>query len=858
MNRKIKISIGVVIATAVTVPLAISIANNTSTSSVFYQGRRTLVRFLDKTQTFSENRRIWDENVQSSSLVSSSRDLQFYKPLTTMPFDQVIDKSSVVIENPDGSLKEVKKEKSHYEFGGVSSVQTDSGKYDSYKKLTDSLSKKKTRSLTLRVKPGIHYVNNHGEVTKYEYKAIDIFYGFMRGIYNNKEVRQLGTIMGKNPMPPIEKDYMQRILNSDEYYENGALNQLGFNNGNVYLNNLYGIDLKGTINANTGANYDPDKFTIKYTMAQDASILVNNLSLTNQYNPMSSQKILELNGGQKSFDKPGKFLQLLEFGKTIRHGEEVDLSQELTVGRFYLESYNTDPLSSGIVLKKNKHSYKEKWNKNNKTLNKIEYLFNDGSDADVYAQIRQQSFLRDNSESVLNNKVLENANLMRVIKSKKFGTKRRITEKGMTRRMIFNPWYFASTKNSNAQLDNNTSRLLFNTTRKQIASDPNADIEYFSGRGRIFRSLLNASINLFGISKQWLEGSELVKVAQGYKQGLKFNTGVPITEEWKKHPRTGLSHGISKDVDQMNWYIKNNTKSSNEFLKPTEDKYKAVKEGWAKFIKDSKKELGIKGDFVFPLIDFKATDKVDTPNTRNAYNKTLNYLNNLTKGTGISFKEFIPTSDKSLNANNKTKTAPLVYIGAGADYDSSISLTQQLLSATYGASVLYNALKEAYISGPNYNVRVFDNSDQNKWNLTKTISIKDFVDFMKSDKENYTHALDKKLLKQTNLKDWMTFRTGEDFDNKNIGLALNEIDNAAQKFFFQKSSDENIVRKYTNLMASYAITDKLAFGDKTNASLGTQPNATIQTKEIYMAPWLHIAQSSDCGEIINIVDSYVD
>ncbi|CAM9139607.1 OppA family ABC transporter substrate-binding lipoprotein [Mycoplasma marinum] len=858
MKKQKRIAISIASSLMVATPIIAASCGSTSKKdeqkihSIYNQGRRTLLLFRDKSKASKEQRRIWDLSVQAVSLAYNSN----YSPLIASIIDKTVEQSSLVVQGPDGKKKEVNKKISKSSFGTVSSISTSKKTFDNYSELVKNLSSEKTKEFTFKVKPGIHYVNSKGEVTKYNYKAIDLFYGYIRGIYNNAEVRKQGTINGKNKITPLEDAYMKKVKNSTEFYQNGKLNSRGYDNGNVYLNNLFGIDIKATIDANTGTNFDENKFTIKFQSPQDAAILDNFFTRSQFFHPVSSEKILELNGGYKNFDKPGKFTQILEYGKLIRKNEKVDLSDLLTIGKFYLANYDRDTQSDGIVIKKNEHSYDEKYNKNNRTLKKIQTIYYDPKDADAFNQERKKRFLEDNSESLLFANVKENSTLMEEIKSKGYGEQRRSFEKSLINSVVMNPWYMVSTGNKDALLDDNTSKLLFGTTTKDAQMNPEADDEYFSGRGRIFRSLLNSSINLFGISNQWLPGSSLSKVANYYEPGLNFSTGQTLLGAEEKYPRLGIEHGIATDVEQMQYFIKNNSKEKDVFLKPTEKKYEAVRAGWKNFINNSKQKLGIKGDFVFPLYDYRGTDVKETPATTNAYNTIIKQLNLVTKGLGITFKKFVPKNDKNTNAINKFLTAPVVYVGAGADYDSSISLTQQLLSAYYGYALMPYLVRKALQSKDN-SVPTFLENNQNDWNIDGKVSIKDFIDYLKVNKDQYKHALNLGALNKFTLKDWISYRSGGNFNNEDVKLTVNEIDSAAQKFFFSIVGNEKSAVKWTRLLGDYSMADKLSIGYKAYASLGSKPNSTMQTNTIYTAPWLHLA-SNAIGETMNLLDTYVD
>jgi len=851
--------------------------------AVFNQGRRTIVGYTPESSFANDGGRVWDYSVQANN--AASRD--YNDMANTTLFRERLVHNSIVGEDEQGKITEKTQKEEKLEFDGIDSVilgkDTSSGnKITNAQDVVNKLKEQNAdfNTMTFTVPEGIKYVNSKGEETKYNFKAIDFFYGMMRMVYLTEEVRESGTINGVKVIDEdykMEPGYLNALKSNHEFYPNGKLDKENYENKNAYLYNLFGFDINGTIQANTGNNTDPNKFVLKFKDKINPALIYSIFNQTTFITPVSSEKINELSGlsYHDEFKQPGKRLQLIEYGKSHRENGIVDLSDELTVSRYYWKQYDIKPTrdgGTGLILQKNIHTFDTKFVNKNNNIEKYQMLIEGKGDQDTFLQSRQRSFLNDNSESILYSGVLENDALMKDIKANSGYLKQsKSSATGSLNQGMMNPFYFL---NGSDSINDDTSLLLFGKPKEAAKTDKDADEEYFNGRGKVFRTLLNNSVNLYSFSKQFAPSASSIKTRRNFQPNQPIIGGPPSADNnFIKHQDVGVSVFSTSDADGKEWYTNHKNSDKNVLLKPSDDKFNKLKELWKDFINQAvsaESGLNRNSQFIFPLYDYRANDVDETPKTTQAFKDIVAYLNTLVDGTQLKFKEFDKESGpKDTNIINKFKTAPFVYSGAGADYGSVISIIQQYISAPYGftlgAQILSEAIDNKLGNDKKYVIHDFTKEDQvNSWSIeqNKDIDITGVFDYI-TDHSGLYPTLNAEITKPDNkikdltLTDWVNFRDRSLAGNE-LKL-LNEIDNFFQTYMFSISTNETQVKKWTNLFANYNVVDKLSIGYASYASMAAPLDGTIPVSKIYEQPWMHIAQTTTNSNVSrNLVDTFVD
>ena len=882
--KNIKYAIALGGASAVIAPLAMTISCSSRPSDLS-QGRRTIVSFTSETSFAGSRNRVWDLSVQAKDMTSR----EYYDMSNTGLFRERVTQNSKVKISETGSKKETQKREEKLTFDGISKVTledkagSNTNSYDNAESLLAQLKKSDNQFSTMvfEVPNGVKYVNSKGETTKYDFKAIDYFYGMMRSLYTNKEIREEGKISGiPTGIPPFEQDYISKIKNDPEFYPNGKLDTNFFNNGNVYLYNLFDFDLKGTFEANTGKNADPDKFVLKFNNKINPNVITSVLNSGSFITPVSSQKINEIT--RKDYTdpvngKPGSRFAILEYGKSPIINGVADLSGMLTVSRYYWSKYSTKTTKSGgtgLILKKNINTYDKPFAKKDNNIEKYQLLiYDDKTDKDIFNSARQRSFLNsNNSESLLNTLVESNSSLMKPIKSKpKYLNVQKSSKVGLIKQGFVNPYYYLKGKD---KVGDKESIFLFGNNLTKAPTDPNSDEEYFNGRGRQFRTLLNNSVNLYALSKEYNSADSKIKTRRNYQPNQQIvggNSSDDNTFGANANRDIGVSVFSTSDSDSKRWYS-NNSGDKMEALKPSENKFKKLKSLWKNLADEAiKNEAGLKaGDkFVFPLYDYRARDVEEKKSVSNTFKVLVQYLNSVTEGTGIKFREFDKNSgSKEDNIINNFKSAPFFYVGAGADYSSVSSLVQQLISAPYGFAIGMQILTDAFTKTNGKNIikdfaKPSSVSDYSI-NLSNDIDITDIFDYIQNNSAKFPkladaiNSNDKSVLSSFTLEDWHNYKSRSLSDVAKKEL-LNEVDNLFQKYMFSISDSRNEIIKWVNLLANYNLPNKLAIGYTRYTSLANEIGSSIPISKIYTQPWMHLAQlGTNMISRYNIVDTYVD
>ena len=855
-NKLIGLGVLTGVAAAVVTPLAVGISNN-SGQSILFQGRRTIIRYSAASGYDKQEQNLWDLSVQALNMKTRAE----YDSISTGLFRQRTTQSSKVEETKDGTRKLVRPKEEKMTFDAIKSVSIDSDPsiftdYDTFAAVLDD---KKAKEFTFTVNDKIKYVNSFGKETKYDFQASDFFYGFLRSIYTSESVRAYGNISGSNPVSPLEDEYLDELHKNELWYTNDTANSK-YDNANSYLLNLFGLDIQATIDANLNSTKtdikNNDEFKIVFQTEQSTAIISNFIANTISFTAVPGQKIREMNGDVHDFiNKPGESIQLEEFGRLDENEGKVNLEDELLVSRYIFTNYDINPGTNGIVVEKNIHSYDETFNNDQKNIEKYQMLIYDRVDEDAFAQARQKSFMKDNSESILLPSVAKNATLINEIKGNLLYEKVKPSSTGRIAQLFFNPYFFVTTPEKQNRFSDEASNLLFGANTNDVINSTTADDEYWLGRGRTFRSLLNASVNMIGLTKEYMGGdNSSVKTVRNYNADQPIIPGYTIGDDIEAgNTRTGISHGMETAEVQNTHYQenKNNTGADKPYLDPSEDKLAAVKAAWAKLKTDS----GVTGDVVIPLYDFRAKDQVETPEITSTFKTLIEHLNKVTIGTGIEFKQFDTDANKNINHINKI-TGPMYYIGAHfEDYASSASFVQQILSAPYVTQTLYSLLTKGFSSGK---ISSYTN-DQNKWDDSEEFDISGLVEYINDNQSEYSN-ITQTILDGITLEDWQTVRGGlvtltgrEKYRN-----AISEIDSAAQHYFFSISNNKDLVRSWTNFTEDMALTDKLAITYTSYTSLGSEQSDDVNTATIYAQPWLDYAQRTSLSPTdFNLVDTKI-
>ncbi|MCC3161070.1 MAG: hypothetical protein K4H23_05065 [Mollicutes bacterium PWAP] len=909
-------------------------------TGLYSQGRRTLITHVDansKSVFTGELKSAWDLSIVERSPIYH----EFLSPTIPSIIRQTVTQNSSISFNKDGTINQDKNKKTETNFDIINSASfIDSHgtqqKYSNWNNFETNLDLNPSKEFIFEVPNGVHYINNKGEKSQYELKGKDLFYGFMRLIYSNDDIRQFGEsdvqgVYGDN-LNPFSNQYANSLL--DDYYSwnndkdpNHDKKMFGkkyslngkkkpywksknfVNSPNIYLlgANLFDIDFDKTIEKNLSPLAGSYEFHI-VMKEKNNSLFIKSLFSGSYTIPVPSEKIINDSNLSTLSDfksSPGKFLQWNEFGTSKKKHGLYDLSNELTIGRYYISNYDSNAGSKGFVIEQNPFSYDKDWLKLDNTILKFQILPYSSGDPDAQQQAWAKSFRNDeNSESFLYKEVLKNPSLLNEINKDNSSKWVSSSTSGMINSLAFNPEYMIKGKK---QIDENMSKILFGTNKSDVLNNSDADDQYFFGRGKRFRRLLNSSVNLYSLYKEWKPSSSAnAKTNALWAPGQAFDFNNNVSQKGVNY---SYGYGVSNYLEQSNNYIESLNKDPNNVnwidtyvpssLSEKSTYIKNIKNEFIKLVKES----GLKNSDkkTFYLYDLFPNDKNMNLTTINAYNHLIEYLNSLTSDSGIEIKSFLENQDdnestSSMEISTINSSSPLFRFISGGDYLGISSVLQQTFSAYWGFGFLTQFIHEIY-KDPHYLVSELKEGDGRvngdySAQQTEKLDFSHFINYLETEltklenqeiasarkngntpNPNITilHIVNELKNGSSTINDFLNFKRQTNNNKENIYVILNNI---FLSYMFKEVSSKNKpieIQKWNRVLMNSHISNNLILGDERYSSTSSvsavvknptalNQNINIDIEKIYSQPWLHLGGQQVLQPVngINLIDTRVD
>ncbi|WKX02341.1 hypothetical protein [Candidatus Mycoplasma mahonii] len=866
MKKYEKIMLSLTAPVIALAPFSVAISCGSGERDLEY--RHKIVAWAPENKTNWGDVRAYDMSFQSKNMVSRT----YFEAVTPMIFRTETTAEADVSVLPDGGT--VINSPAMYEtkFDAIASARVDVdttkgttvSNMNHLKEILDA-NVDGGKSVSFIAHQGVKYVNSLGEETQYEFKSKDFYYGFLRGIYASKSVREDGNIEEYNTgIPTVTSAYEDTL--TGEYWDE-------LNNGNVYLYNLYGLNVAKTILANeANITNGIDEFTLVFDGKIKFDTLKGLLGNVTTIAPVSSQKIDEMRPNDTTIDTPGKYLQLKEYGAKVETNGKYDLTDELLVSRYYISNYDLNKDTNGIILKKNIYSFDKFFNARENTINEYQQLFYDPTiDKEVLKLDRKVGFIKDNSESIMFGSIRETESLLNeVINSGNFSWV--VPQNtGLSRGTGWVPFNFIMEADLLSEVHNepfNTGGLeLFfgkGSTKTNVIESPTADYEYTFKSGNIMRAILNSSVNLYTLTQSFRSNMEQIKDPIFFKSGNAMTLGGPSYNDYiTDNPnKSGISEAvfITKLAAQEEWYKTNSSSSSgaadsNILLKPSDEQFAAASAALVDLYNSNVTDKNTVA--IVPVFDSFNAKEPTTKEITAAYTKLVAYLNTLAPNK-VKFVEF--ETKAKVNSQIWGPSSPNRYLGMGPDYDSSASFLHQIVSANYGYSIGLITLEAAFSDSNSLNSVGFtadiDASDIYARGSSPVLAnLKEWATSEINNNALIYPLLKKRLiddndLASMSLDDFRKIRDN-DFDDDTHDNEIKSL-YGEQTYLFGKyflsiapNTPDNLalIAQWTQFITNFSGNNLLAMGSSyssmTSLRLGESPDAVKQ----YSSKWLKLSST---------------
>ncbi|MGX9357844.1 OppA family ABC transporter substrate-binding lipoprotein [Mycoplasma sp. 773] len=558
--------------------------------------------------------------------------------------------SAVVITDKNGSITtfdsddadimtEPNGEKDGVKYYTSASVELKSNNQKSINSFNFDNKLKSATKVQFIIRKGVFWVDETGKKTKYEVNAKDFYYSWLRTLSVSQSFRDKngGSEELDKEAAKVLSDASSSAFTDKEEYSND------------YLFSLFGIDhkkfsvekefiqkvgLDDAVTFEKISNHDNPEFTEffnklilrDYTFQPAPSQYIDEKNQTEQL-PVYNYNGLQNDETKKFEDKIRKLDKNSIVYKVGAYWYGVSLKNTLYNGAYYISPQKGQEL----ILKKNKNYYDQKFVNSPDTIEQIVFIYNQNVAAETFAD-RIFNKYKEGSVSQIAFSQLNKAQQDEILRDgNKFGL-RYIQVVNTNRpfyRNVAQPFVRAlpqGQNNSFYEFNDAFAKLVYGATRDELSKGLNDPSEFISGRGLIFRTLINAAINWDEFASQATSSQSsawIAKVADGSPIGgndqqlSKFRTpndvrdrinslfALKADESGKIDFGTTIGKEISPSENEEVLFKKNGTRSqkleSAGFEKIKEELKKLIDNFYEKF--PEYKDQDIEFKYAFPFIN---------------------------------------------------------------------------------------------------------------------------------------------------------------------------------------------------------------------------------------------------------------
>ncbi|MCK5867768.1 MAG: hypothetical protein KAG14_05150, partial [Mycoplasmataceae bacterium] len=356
----------------------------------------------------------------------------------------------------------------------------------------------------------------------------DLFYGFIRSIYGSKEYRNTAKISGISFDDKLPKMTTKELSKFQSKFDNEKSANV-FDNPNLYLMGLYGIDLAATIDANK-ATSDNSKFILKFKTGKLSPTSLTFLEDNSAVAPFSNHLIADKDN-KNTLNATN--LRVSDYGNPYSGTGPIKTDGILTLAPYVVTKYSSTPGESRIISKNIFYADKSFVNdsKNFVTYETINESPN--IDAAASQRSRKASFLNaeNSGEYLLNTKVTKSSSVMSgLLKYKVISS---INETGTSHAMFmrWNEYGYINNK-YNAM---GRKFLWGESDVNKINSSPKALSEFYTGTGALVRESIGAAINWMAMIKAVNPGTSKVFYPAVPLPADYVTSGLPQSDAYPKY-----------------------------------------------------------------------------------------------------------------------------------------------------------------------------------------------------------------------------------------------------------------------------------------------------------------------------------
>ncbi|WP_045433706.1 OppA family ABC transporter substrate-binding lipoprotein [Metamycoplasma canadense] len=507
------------------------------------------------------------------------------------------------------------------------------------------------------VRENVHWVDKEGNKTEYTVNARDFWYSWLRTLSINKSFR-----LENGGSEELEKEVIDSLSEKTSTVFTDQQNY-----ANNYLFALFNVDSskfskEESFIQKTSEGKDAVTFEALDTEKEVSfNQFINKIMFADytfmpapsQYIDAENQKeklpVWNYNGKKdEKTEEIEKKLRAIPKDKLVSkvgaYWYGLSLNNVLFVGPYY----GAPQKGQEVILRKNTHYYDQEFAKNSNTIKEIVYIYNQNIDADTFNKRSFDKYKQNRLSQISFSSLKENQQQEILKQASKYGLRhaKTLNKTNPFYRMVSQGFIRPIPKDQSSDFyafNDAYSKLVYGVKKDELAKGLNDPYEFISGRGLVFRTLINAAINWDEFASQATGGQGyawLAKVADGSAIGGsdqdtasvktpadvkdKINSLFAIKADKTGKINFGNKLGDSLEPSENEEHIKNTSDKTAKLKSAGFDK---VKEELQKLFEQFDKENpDLKGqnfefEHLFPYINIPAAYKRAFENIEKVFNE---------------------------------------------------------------------------------------------------------------------------------------------------------------------------------------------------------------------------------------------
>lgn len=549
-------------------------------------------------------------------------------------------------------------------------------------------------TITFNIKTGTKYIkasgaNGDAVKTNFELKGRDFFLGFVHQLYTDVNIRTKGLTdaHGTMVLPPLTESELNAM--KAEYAEAYA----DYVNYNMYLYDLYNIDIAETVKANEALSETDraTKFVVKFETGKP--ITPTGLQFFTDSNvaaPVSSDFLKTIPGQTSAtITKPGEYFGVTTYFPINQNGSKFnDVSSWLSVSPYYYTQFDITPATGQIAIRKNPFYMDTTFASATNSITDYQIkMKSTTTDQASWATQRKDAFLRGD-ELVLDPEAQTVKTVTDAIVAAQptYKTIVKPFTQGYMGNITWNPFGYAAGYNDLGR------KLMFggkgdgvgNGTVESVKNDSDAFTGFVSGNGAEVRAIIASAINWYTVAQGFFPGQNKTYWQSVFGPELSVAAGKTVDQAGGNFVKPSYTDTTS---DLQKIYNQNLASTSNALLtSKTLDAAKKL-DALAASVGATDSNPAVIPYQIYEFNDASTADVVALTDKL-----IMEQLNKLTPKVKFTFQVSQSWSDY-VNTSRIAKTGVSLMHSFGKDYDGIGSIAQQYM-ANYVSNVGYDFVFE--------------------------------------------------------------------------------------------------------------------------------------------------------------------